>query len=129
MLNTTIVSQDKSNHSVKVEGDNRITIAKTNPKSKIIRVALNSEGLRWLLCDQPYLLDEQKIEYGEPYRRYFGDYERDVSTYVTHGVEILQVHTNNKDAYIEYIDRECEPKLYKSETTWCMPPKEEENVF
>lgn len=122
MLNSyTSVSQNNSKHITKVEADQRVSLNRTNEKSKIIRVRESSEELEYLLSPEPFLLDNKKVVKEKPseYSIWIGDNRRwhqTVKTYLTHGVDVIQVQTNNDWVYVEYVDRECKPKLYSEKT-------------
>lgn len=122
MLNSyTSVSQNNSKHITEVEADQRVSLSKTKEKSRIIRLKEGSEELKYLLSTEPFLLDNKKVVREKPseYSIWPGDTRRwhqTVKTYLTHGVDVIQVQTNNDWVYVEYVDRECESKLYSEET-------------
>lgn len=101
---------------IKVEADNRVSITKSKEGAKIVRVEAKSEQAQAFLSDAPYLLSDVKRTFSRPHQykdNYGFEWHQEITDWLTHGVTVLQVMTNKEYIYVEYIDRECEPKKYR----------------
>lgn len=117
MLNTTynIDRSDKSTN-VKVDAKNeQLSIKKTCSDSKITCVKFGSDAFNLLMGEEPFLIGETTEEREEPFHNYgvshLYPFLQRIKEYYTHGVTILQIQRNGEYVFIEYVDRECKPKL------------------
>lgn len=119
MLNTyNLDKSDRSTH-VKVDAKNeQLSIKKTAPNSKIAYMKVDSKAFNLAMGDEPFLDDAIKVVKSKPFRNYSYDklypYAREVKKYYTHGITVFQVQKNGEDVFVEYADRECEPKLFNT---------------